>query len=427
MHVSASRIPVVIIGAGPYGLAAAAHLRAANVETRMFGKAMEFWEEQMPAGMFLRSPWYASHIADPHRQLTLDDFEGAGGVHVPRPIPVETFIEYGRWFQRQAAPQLDGRRVTEVHGAPAGFRVVLDDGETFEAQRVVVATGISRFAWRPPQFEGLPEPFASHSADHRDLGRFAGRRVAVVGGGQSALESAAILHESGADVEVFARQPRIRWLDQKARWLKSPRNPFRPLLYPPTDVGPPILNQIVAAPRLFRCFPSRLQEKIAYRCIRPAGAAWLVARLRDVPIRTSRAVRSARRTGDRVALTLDDGSPREVDHVLISTGYRVDVSRYPFLTPELLARVRLVDGYPVLRAGLESSLPGLHFVGAPAARSFGPVCRFVSGTAFTARELTRGIARALHGARAVPAGDSPAHETQARPPAPARPRRLRPT
>jgi cation diffusion facilitator CzcD-associated flavoprotein CzcO len=56
---------VVIIGAGPYGLAAAAHLRAAGVEPRVFGEPMAFWQRQMPKGMRLRSPWTASHIADP--------------------------------------------------------------------------------------------------------------------------------------------------------------------------------------------------------------------------------------------------------------------------------------------------------------------------------------------------------------------------
>jgi hypothetical protein len=57
----------------------------------------------------------------------------------------------------------------------------------------------------------------------------------------------------------------------------------------------------------------------------------------------------------------------------------------------LVRSLRLVDGYPVLTAGFEASLPGLHFVGASAARSFGPLMRFVAGTGYAARALTRGI------------------------------------
>ena len=383
---------VAIIGAGPYGLAAAAHLRAANVETRVFGEAMEFWQKHMPAGMFLRSAWSASQISDPRRQLTLESYEPAHGVHVSRPVPLDAFISYGRWFQGQAIPDLDGRRVTSVVPDSNGFCLTLDDGESIRARRVVVATGIAPFAWRPAVFDGLPTALASHSVEHCDLSQFAGRRVAIIGGGQSALESAALLHESRAEVEVIARQDAIRWLDQKATWLKSPANPLRPFLYPPTDVGPPILNQIVAAPDLFRRLPRSFQEKIAYRSIRPAGAGWLVDRLREVPISTSLSVVTATRAGDRIELKLDDGSKRSVDHVLISTGYRVDVARYGFLSPALLRHLRVANGYPDLTAGLESSsVRGLHFLGAPAARSYGPLCRFVSGTAFTARVLTRRI------------------------------------
>jgi hypothetical protein len=192
-------------------------------------------------------------------------------------------------------------------------------------------------------------------------------------------------------VEVIARQERIRWLDQRAGWLKSERNPLRSLMYPATDVGPPILNRIVAAPDLFRRLPRAIRERIAFRSIRPAGAGWLASRLRDVPIRTSRVVESARPAEDGVELRLDDGSRRNIDHVLICTGYRVDIARYSFLAPDLLSSVRTADGYPLLTDGFESSLPGLHFLGAPAAWSYGPLCRFVSGTPFSGRALTRRI------------------------------------
>ena len=70
----AAQCDVAVIGAGPYGLSAAAYLRSAGVETRIFGEPMAFWQKQMPAGMCLRSNWGASHIADPQSQLTLDEY-----------------------------------------------------------------------------------------------------------------------------------------------------------------------------------------------------------------------------------------------------------------------------------------------------------------------------------------------------------------
>jgi hypothetical protein len=222
----------------------------------------------------------------------------------------------------------------------------------------------------------------------------------VIDAGQSALETAALLHELGAEVEVLARRPRVYWLDQKMRWLKSEANPLRPLLYPPTDVGPPGLN-LIATPELFKRLPRRLQEKIAYRSIRPAGSGWLVPRVRNVRITTGVGVSSVKSTGECLSLDLSDGSKRSLDHVMLATGYQVDVWRYEFLGSGLLKQLRVSDGYPVLDAGFESSLPGLHFVGAPAARSFGPLCRFVSGTPFTARALTRSVLAGTDSTRTV--------------------------
>jgi thioredoxin reductase len=380
---------VAIIGAGPYGLAAAAHLRAAKIETCVFGEPMEFWENRMPEGMLLRSSWDACHIADPHRASTLDIYSASQDVAVPKPVPLDRFIDYGRWFQKRTVPDLDRRRVVGIEIASKGFRVTLNDADFVQVQRVIVATGISLFARRPPQFSGLPSTLVSHSSEHRNLKRFVGQRMAVIGAGQSALETAALLHELGAEVEVLARQPRVHWLDQKMRWLKSEANPIRPLLYPPTDVGPPGLNLIVARPDLFKRLPRLLQEKIAYRSIRPAGSGWLVPRVRNMQITTGVEVKAARPDGERVSLTLWDGAKRCVDHVMLATGYQVDISRYEFLSPGVLRTLHVNYGYPELTAGFESSVPGLHFVGAPAARSFGPLCRFVSGTPFTARALTR--------------------------------------
>ncbi len=385
---------VVVVGAGPYGLAAAAHLRSANVDLRVFGKAMEFWERHIPADMLLRSYWEGSHISDPHGDLTLDRYQRVRGVLLSRPVRCEDFIDYGQWFQRHALPDLDDRRVTRIEAASKCYRVMLDDGQSVLAQRVVIATGIGSFARRPQQFSAVPTELASHSSEHRDFSRFAGHRVAVVGGGQSALESAALLHESGASVEVIVRAPRIHWLRYGTRlhtWLHDQANPIRRILYPPSDVGPPGLNWIVDTPDLFRRLPFPLHSRIARRAIRPAGAGWLRPRMDGVRITIGRVILSASPVGRQVRLRLDDGTERCVDHIVLATGYQVDVSRCAFLAQDLVQSVRLVGGYPALSAGFETSLPGLHFLGASAARTFGPLMRFVAGTKYAARALTRCI------------------------------------
>src|SRR6185437_10949738 len=98
-------VPVVIVGAGPYGLAAAAHLRAAAIEHRVFGEPFSFWRRHMPAGMFLRSAWEASHIDDPADAFSLDRFEELHG-SLQRPVPLADFLRYGEWFERQVAPEV---------------------------------------------------------------------------------------------------------------------------------------------------------------------------------------------------------------------------------------------------------------------------------------------------------------------------------
>lgn len=381
---------ITIVGAGPYGLSAAAFLRAANLETRIFGEPMAFWENQMPTGMCLRSNWDASHIADPGRQLTLDAYCRQNGNHVTKPIPLNRFLEYGHWFQRLVVPDLERCNVHSVGPDEKGFRITLREGPSFTSTRVVVAAGISSFATRPSVFKQIPSALASHSSEHNDLGKFKGQKVVVIGAGQSALESAALCKEAGAQVEVIARCMSLNWVGVHPRLHHL--GVVSKALYSNRDVGPAGLSRLVAVPYLFRQLPRQLQDRIAYRSIRPAGSGWLRPRLAEVPISLGRRVVSADANGSQLRLTLDDGTKRLVDHVLLATGFRVDVSRYEFLSPSILKQLETVGGYPVLKQGLESSIRGLHFVGKPAAWSFGPLLGFVSGTEFASNELLRSIA-----------------------------------
>jgi pyridine nucleotide-disulfide oxidoreductase len=386
--VSSKDCQVAVIGAGPYGLSAAAHLRFANVSVAVFGRAMDFWQNHMPAGMLLRSPWEASHFSDPLRCLTLDSYYAQRRLEKDEPIALETFVQYGKWFQQTVAPDLDRRYIVTVEKQPTRFRLLLEDGDSCYAERVIIATGIGSFAHRPAMFDCLPPELVSHACDHRDLSRFNGKYVAVIGGGQSALESAALLAENGAEVELIVRAPKIRWLHAR-EVLRHPWNPLRKLFFHPTDVGPALYTQISARPPWFRLLPPGLQGRFAQRCIRPAGAAWLKHRFGPVHVTTQRSVVAAQPVGERLSLRLTDGSQRNVDHLLLATGYRVDILRHGFLPASLGKQIEGSGGYPELTSGFECSVPGLHFLGAPAAASFGPLMRFVSGSAFAAAALTR--------------------------------------
>jgi FAD-dependent urate hydroxylase len=270
---SASRVAeceVAVIGAGPYGLASTAHLRSKGIEARIFGKPMEFWADKMPAGMLLRSPRVASNISDPKHAFSLEAYEASADIKPQAPLQLATFVGYGRWFQSQLMPDLDRREVASIDRRDSGFKLILEDGESLRCKRVVVATGIGAFQRIPEVFRSLPLDKVSHCYSGCDVPSFANKSVAVIGAGQSALESAALLQEAGANVEVIARIPALRWIGMHS-WLHN-LGPISLMLYSQHDVGPAGISRLVAAPNLVKYIPLKLRDKIRTRAVRPAGS-----------------------------------------------------------------------------------------------------------------------------------------------------------
>jgi FAD-dependent urate hydroxylase len=385
---------VAIIGAGPFGLSAASHLqKIKGLDLRVFGRPMSFWQCHMPPKMLLRSRWDATHIADPGNRLSLDGYRNFNGNHALKdPLCVTDFIKYGNWFHQQAKIQADRRNVTNIDKENDRFQVTLEDGERFQAGRVVVATGIQYFARRPQEFQTLPQCLVSHSSELRDYERFREKDVIVVGAGQSALEAAAFLHEAGANVQMLIRKGITQWRKPRFKWLG--KGEWMRIFYGRGDVGPAGASLIIQYPHLFRQFPRKYQLEWDRRAIQPAFSYRHVPPMNGTQIHTSRFAVEAREERERVRLRLNDGSDCLVDHVVIATGYQVDVRRYPFLSPKLLQHLDVVDGFPRVDHGFESSVPGLHFAGATAARSFGPLVRFVAGTPFVSKGLKRRIEHA---------------------------------
>jgi cation diffusion facilitator CzcD-associated flavoprotein CzcO len=401
--VNASNSPAaVVVGAGPYGLAVAAHLLERGVSVRVFGDPMDAWRHNMPKGMFLKSEPFASSLSAPRPGYRLEDFCRSIGVSPLRDdeaVPIDLFVRYGRWFQEQLVP-IEQERVLRVSATADGFEVELGTGETFTTRSVVMAAGHVQFTHLPPglaalaEGEPLPTALVSHTSNHDDLSKFAGSDVAVIGAGQSALETAALLHESGAGVHLIVRAPRVLWA--------GPPNLHRTwkdkVLKPTSGLGPGwshFGSERGAA--AIRHLPERTRLAIFKAVLGPAGAWWLHDRVENlVEIRTAQSVGAASIEGDKVVLecSAQHGARQRlvVDHVLAGTGYRVDVDSIEFLDQNLRARVDRVAGFPALNASFESSVPGLFFAGLSSAATFGPLMRFVCGTDFAAPRLARGVA-----------------------------------
>jgi cation diffusion facilitator CzcD-associated flavoprotein CzcO len=326
-------------------------------------------------------------------------------------VPAEVFIRYGRWFAKRLVPEVEPEQVQRIERADGEFRLTLGSGVRIAARQVVIAAGLGAMATIPPELAAAvpsgPSPAAavSHSSQHHDLSGYAGARVAVVGAGQSALESAALLHEAGAEVTVLARGQVRFGLPPKppargaGRLLPRANSPLGPTwrIYPFSH-----------APGQFRYLPAQTRVHLARTVLGPLGAWWLRDRvIGHLPILEHRQLVDVRADdGDpgEVRLMLASGGERSeltVDHVVAATGYRVDLGRLSFIAPEITRAVRRLAGWPALTSHFESSVPGLYFVGAEAASTFGPLMRFVCGSGFAARRVSAAVAG--HAAASAPA------------------------
>ncbi|HTZ93318.1 MAG TPA: FAD-dependent oxidoreductase [Streptosporangiaceae bacterium] len=389
-------VDVAIVGAGPYGLSLAAHLRAAGVSMRQFGQPMHLWRAQMPRGMFLKSQGFASNLSDPEGTHTLAAFcreTDRSYADYGQPVRLDDFVAYGDWFAGELAGGLESTLVSEVTSGSGQFALRLADGRTAAARRVVLATGVEHFAYVPPILSGHEQ--VRHSSTITEPAAFAGMRVAIIGRGQSALESAALLSENGATVEVITRSPAVAW-------NKPPLLPDRSLLKrlqePEAGLGSGWGTWFYSnKPGLFRHLPEQTRIHRARTALGPAGAVWLRPRIEGVvPVRTGERVHRVRDSADGVTVGLvsRDGRRSEVraDCVIAATGYRPDLRRLAFLDDAIRARIRTVAGTAAVDAAYQTSVHGLYLIGPAVAPVFGPVMRFVYGSAHAARTVTRHLA-----------------------------------
>jgi thioredoxin reductase len=356
------------------------------------------WREQMPQGMSLKSDGFASSLSDLGETYTIKTFceqQGIAYDDTRVPVSLETFIAYGQSFQKRLVPELEEVLVTRIEKTADGFRLELEDGGVAFADRVVLAVGISHFQYIPEVLAHLPADYLSHSSAHKDPARLRGRDVTVIGSGASALDLATLMHESGTAVTVIGRRSALKF-----HTPPSPQSPslWKRIRWPHTGIGPGWKARFFTdVPIAFHAMPEEVRLRIVQRYLGPSGGWWLRDRfVGRVPHKLGLTPQGAEIRDGKVHLTLKDHSNTPsvhvTDHVITATGYRVDLRRLQFLSPELLSEIVSVQNTPVLSSAFQSSVPGLYFVGVASANSFGPVMRFAFGAAYTAKKISRHLA-----------------------------------
>ncbi len=376
---------IIIVGAGPFGLAVAAGLRAGDVRYRLLGEPMSFWRRHMPHGMVLRSAsdWHL----DPLGELTIERFLGERGTSpaAAEPLPIATYLAYAAWFQERAGIVCEPLRVRRMDvGGDGRFRLVTDppgpDGAEIVTDTVVLAVGQRTFAYVPPELAAiLPPGRFEHTCALVRFDQLRGKRVVIIGGRQSAFEWAALIGEAGAaSVDVVHRHPSPAFAVADWDWATRLAERYA------DDAG------------WYRRLPSEDQAAIGRRL-------WGEGRLKVEPWLASRLARDRVRIHadtNIVAATVDDGSLRLVtdhgdtlvaDRLILATGYRTDVRSIPFLGPSLLDRLAVEDGYPRLGSDFQTTVPGLFVTGALAGAEFGPLFGFT----VTARPAAVALCRVL--------------------------------
>ncbi|MBV9572167.1 MAG: NAD(P)-binding domain-containing protein [Alphaproteobacteria bacterium] len=392
---------IAIIGAGPHGLSLAAQLAARGMDFRVFGKPLSTWSEHMPKNMVLKSDGFVSNLSSPAQNSTLRAYCARNRIPYAdegMPVSLETFLSYANDFRKRFVPMLEEVNVASLKAEGDLFGLTLETGEQLQARNVVLAIGITSFAYTPPVLAKLSAEVCSHSFAHREGGGFEGKEVVVIGRGASAVDLAWLLHQQGAFPRIVARSNEIDFNKVPDAYEESL---IGKLHRPASGIGRGWKSLFCAqAPLLFYRLPEALRRRAIASHMHPAGGWFMREKVEsNIPMFLGRSIRKAEAVNGRVELTMRDRSGEEetirCDHVIAATGYEPDMRKVPFLAPELVNQISPRENVTLLSDVFETAVAGLYAVGLPAMHNFGPLMRFMVGAEFAAPRVASALHRKL--------------------------------
>jgi cation diffusion facilitator CzcD-associated flavoprotein CzcO len=374
---------LLIVGAGPFGLALAAQAAHLGIEHMVVGKPMDFWRQNMPPGMYLRSSW-DWHL-DPLNVHTIEKFLESRGQTTAEiePLSLEFYLSYADWFQKQKRIVVSPWIIERLdRSAENGiFVAATSQGDTIEARNVALAPGFRYFSNIPEELKALlPAGRYEHTCEFVDFSTAANKRYLIVGGRQSAFEWAALLLEAGAksvcishrhDSPAFAISD-WSWVEPLVARMNEDANWFRRLSQDEKET----LNKRLWAEGRLKLEP------------------WLEPRIGNDRVKVlprTEVVACVEQNGE-VIVTLSDGQRIFCDEIVLATGYKVEIGRIPFLANgNVLSELAIRNGFPVLDEHFQTSVPGLFVTSMPATQDFGPFFAFTVSVRASARLICKGL------------------------------------
>ncbi|WP_176483717.1 NAD(P)-binding domain-containing protein [Bacillus sp. FJAT-45066] len=369
-------LDLIIIGSGPFGISLGAHAVANNLTYKLFGYPMDFWKNKMPQDMFIRTPHEFVSFSDQRDELTIQQFSEETGTELMTPLPRPIFVDYANWFAKRAGVEFTPELITQVDYTDGRFTVISETGDTYTAKNVIVATGVEHYKYLPNFLKELPSQFVSHTSGYTSFSEFKGKKVVVLGSGQSAWEAAGLLYREGAEVELVYRKEGPNYAGSRENEIAL------------RDVGD-----------IFYNLPLE-EKKPGWGQSQGSVAHFLKPYVEGlVPQNANSVIEKIEQVNDEEArLLLSDGTEKIVNHIIAATGFHINVDKVPFFNQEILTLLDRENGFaqfPKLNESFESSLPGLYFAGPLSSHSHGPTFRFILGLRKTANSIIPSIVRQL--------------------------------
>lgn len=341
----------IIIGAGPAGLAMAARLKQAGLAYLIIEQSNK-----------VASKWHQHydrlhlHTVKEFSSLPYMDFPDAYPQYVSKFQLIDYYNDYVKQF---GIEPMFNTTVTSIQKTDVGWEIKCDNDKLFTAKNVIVATGLNRIP-RFPKWKGADATAIeiSHAAQYKNTDRFIGKKVLVVGMGNTGAEIALDLAEHGIDVCIAVRgelvfvprdflgksvQLTATKLDKLpwgiGDWIGSLSSYFafgnlRKYGLPISSIKPAVLRRVYGKP--------------------PTIDIGTIAKIKEGKIKVHRDVDSL----SEQEVIFKDGTVEQFDAIILATGYQAKIQDFLKDAEELLDE----NGEPKMKAGLGKQ-QGLYFIG----------------------------------------------------------------